>query len=51
MAVEIWLVRHGETEWSLSGAHTSTTAIPLTEHGRQRAVELKECLAGKKLAT
>jgi broad specificity phosphatase PhoE len=48
--VEIWLVRHGETEWSLSGAHTSTTDIPLTEHGRQRAVELKEYLAGKKFA-
>jgi probable phosphoglycerate mutase len=50
MAVEIWLVRHGETEWSLSGAHTSTTDIPLTEHGRQRALELKEYLAGKKFA-
>src|SRR6195952_4598946 len=45
---ELWLIRHGETEWSLSGAHTSTTDIPLTEHGRQRAVELKEYLAGKK---
>jgi probable phosphoglycerate mutase len=48
--VEIWLIRHGETEWSLSGAHTSTTDIPLTEHGRQRAVELREYLAGKKFA-
>jgi probable phosphoglycerate mutase len=50
MAVELWLVRHGETEWSLSGAHTSTTDIPLTDHGRQRAVELKEYLAGRKFA-
>jgi probable phosphoglycerate mutase len=50
MAVEIWLVRHGETEWSLSGAHTSTTDIPLTEHGRQRAVELREYLGGRKFA-
>ncbi len=49
-AVEIWLVRHGETEWSLSGAHTSVTDIPLTEHGRQRAVELREYLKGKKFA-
>jgi len=49
-AVEIWLVRHGETEWSLSGAHTSTTDIALTEHGRQRAVELRDYLAGKKFA-
>ncbi len=43
---ELWLVRHGETEWSLSGAHTSFTDIPLTEHGRQRAVELREYLQG-----
>lgn len=46
MAVELWLIRHGETEWSLSGAHTSTTDIPLTAHGRQRAVELGEFLKG-----
>jgi len=42
---EIWLVRHGETEWSLSGAHTSRTDIPLTEQGKERAVTLKPYLA------
>jgi broad specificity phosphatase PhoE len=42
---EIWMVRHGETEWSLSGAHTSYTDIPLTERGRERAVPLKAFLA------
>jgi probable phosphoglycerate mutase len=50
VGVELWLVRHGETEWSADGRHTSRTDIPLTAHGRLRAKELGEYLKGVKFA-
>ena len=43
---ELWLVRHGETEWSRSGKHTSTTDLPLTEHGEEVARTRRDRLAG-----
>jgi len=50
MPREIWLVRHGETEWSRSGAHTGHTDIPLTENGRRQAAALGILLRGHQFA-
>lgn len=41
---EIWLVRHGETAWSLSGQHTGTTDLPLLPEGEERARALQSVL-------
>jgi probable phosphoglycerate mutase len=43
--MQIVLVRHGETEWSRSGQHTSRTDLPLVEEGRERAQALGARLA------
>jgi broad specificity phosphatase PhoE len=47
---EIVVVRHGETEWSATGRHTSRTDLPLTEPGRERARALAAELAGRSFA-
>ena len=46
MSRDVWLVRHGETEWSRDGRHTSVTDVPLTERGIEAARE-----AGRRLAS
>lgn len=45
--MEVWLVRHGETEWSRSGRHTSVTDLPLTDEGVRVADSLAARLAGE----
>ncbi|MCD9154722.1 histidine phosphatase family protein [Aeromicrobium duanguangcaii] len=43
---ELWLVRHGETEWSRTWRHTSFTDLELTETGRAQARALRPLLSG-----
>ncbi|MFN8075122.1 MAG: histidine phosphatase family protein [Kineosporiaceae bacterium] len=47
---QLVLIRHGETEWSLSGKHTGRTDVPLTEHGREQAQALGTALRGQAFA-
>ena len=42
---ELWIVRHGETEWSRDGKHTSITDLPLTDVGEETATSLAPRLA------
>jgi probable phosphoglycerate mutase len=44
MTVRLYVIRHGETEWSLSGQHTGRTDLPLTAHGEDEARKLEPWL-------
>src|SRR5882672_11236288 len=47
---EIMVIRHGQTEWSANGRHTSVTDLPLTADGEEQAAQLKPVLAGRQFA-
>src|SRR5256885_9619739 len=43
---EVYLARHGETAWTLTGQHTGRTDIPLTARGEHNAMSLRQRLNG-----
>jgi broad specificity phosphatase PhoE len=50
MVDQVFLIRHGETPWSLSGQHTGNTDMALTERGQRQAVQLGERLRSQQFS-
>ena len=48
---EIWIFRHGATEWSLTGQHTGRTDLPLSNIGRRQGQALGRAMANRRFAT
>lgn len=46
MVPRCFIIRHGETEWSLNGRHTGTTDLPLTANGEKRVKATGKALVG-----
>jgi probable phosphoglycerate mutase len=48
---QLWLIRHGDTEWTATGQHTSRTDVPLSAEGREQATLLGGLLGGRRFST